>query len=80
MRTFKDTHNYSCKVIDFNGNCIHSKEYKTLPEIAEDLNLSKDIIYNISSRKGNYNTFYKNFKYQPKIEISRINKDAGQTN
>ena len=54
MRTFKDYNNYSCKVIDYNGNCIHNKEYKTLPEIADDLNLSKDVIYNISSRKGNF--------------------------
>tara|TARA_R110002126_G_scaffold146267_1_gene292217 strand:- start:2031 stop:2270 length:240 start_codon:yes stop_codon:yes gene_type:complete len=76
MRTFKKENNYNCKIIDFNGNCIHNKDYRTLPEIAVDLQLSKDVIYNLSSRKGNYNTLYKNFKYQPKIEISRIIKNA----
>ena len=72
MRTLKDKPNYNCKVYDYEGNCIHNKDYVTLPQIASDLNVSKDTIYNISSRKGNYNTIYKNFKYQPKIEIYRI--------
>jgi len=76
MRIYKNKLNYNCKVFDYNGNCIHDKNYRTLPQISEDLNLSKDIIYNISSRKHNYNTTYKNFKYQPKIEIYRINIDA----
>lgn len=79
MRTSKKEFNYNCKVIDYNGNCIHDKNYITLPEIALDLQMSKDVIYNISSRKGNYNTYYKNFKYQPKIEILRIIKDGPQT-
>tara|TARA_R110000823_G_scaffold301545_2_gene422579 strand:- start:2990 stop:3229 length:240 start_codon:yes stop_codon:yes gene_type:complete len=76
MRLNKKLNNYTCKILDYNGECIHNKDYKTLPEIADDLQLSKDVIYNISSRKGNYNTLYKKFKYQPKIEIYRIVIDA----
>tara|TARA_R110000824_G_scaffold14543_3_gene61703 strand:- start:1 stop:240 length:240 start_codon:yes stop_codon:yes gene_type:complete len=76
MRTLKDTDNYNCKVYDYKGDCIHDENYHTLPDIATDLDLSRDVIYNISSRRGNYNTLYKKFKYQPKIEISRILKDA----
>lgn len=76
MRTSSKTNNYTCKIYDHAGLCIHNKDYITLPQMADDLQLSKDVVYNLSSRNGNYNTQYKKFKYQPKIEISRINKDA----
>ena len=65
MRTSNNKNNYNCKVYDFEGNC-------KLPDIAEDLKVSKDVVYNISSRPGNYNSQYKTFKYQPKINIMKI--------
>tara|TARA_R110002124_G_scaffold77810_2_gene208108 strand:- start:293 stop:532 length:240 start_codon:yes stop_codon:yes gene_type:complete len=72
MRTSKNKNNYNCKVYDFEGTCIHDKDYIKLPDIAEDLKVSKDVVYNISSRPGNYNSQYKTFKYQPKINIVKI--------
>tara|TARA_R110000772_G_scaffold52267_5_gene119909 strand:+ start:1031 stop:1258 length:228 start_codon:yes stop_codon:yes gene_type:complete len=71
MRTHKNKI-YNCKVKDYFGTIIHDIDYYTLQEIALELGLSKDIIYNINSRKGNYNTIYKNFIFQPTIEISKI--------
>ena len=79
MRVSLKQNNYICKVFNFKGECIHDKEYITLPEIATDLNVSKDVIYNISSRKGNYNTMYKKFIFQPVIEITRINPPLQKT-
>ena len=46
-----------------------------LKEISEDVGLSYNIIADISSnRKKNH--AYKNFKYQPQIDIKRINKNV----
>lgn len=74
MRTLKNLI-YNCKVINFDGLCIHDKDYHTLKDVALDLHLTNDVVYNISSRKGNYNTLYKRFKYQPEIIINKILKD-----
>jgi hypothetical protein len=50
---------------------LHSKEYKTLKEIAEDLGLTYQQIADISV--GRMKKFSRGgFKYQPSIEIQKI--------
>lgn len=50
---------------------LHSKEYKTLKEIAEDLGLTYQQTADISV--GRMKKFMKGgFKYQPNIEIQKI--------
>ena len=73
MRTNKNKI-YGCKVYDYKDELIHDKEYYSIKEIAEDLDLPIHSCYNITAkcRTGNYNTSYKNFIYQPKIEIYKL--------
>jgi hypothetical protein len=50
---------------------IHSGEYKTLKEIAQDLSLSYQQVADISV--GRYKKFRKtSFKYQPQVFIQKI--------
>ena len=72
MRTHKNKI-YNCKVIDYNDDIIHDVDYYTLLEVAADLGLSKDSIYNISCRKNNLNVFLSNFKYGVRIYVEKIN-------
>ena len=69
---------FNCK-ISLNGNLIHDKDYITLKDISEDVGLSYNIIADISSnRKKNH--AYNNFKYQPQIDIKRLNKNVKKEN
>jgi hypothetical protein len=74
MRTYKNKI-YNCKVINYDGDILHDKDYFSLLEMSEDLGLTKATIYNINARHSNYNEQYKNFKYYPKIEINKINSE-----
>jgi len=62
---------FNCK-INLNGDLIHDKDYPTLKDISSDIGLSYNIIADISSQRKK-NHAYNNFKYQPKIDIQRIN-------
>ena len=54
-----------------NTTTLHSKEYKTLKDIAEDLSLSYQQVADI--HVGRYQRYNKsNFKYQPTINIQKI--------
>tara|TARA_R110000822_G_scaffold27223_2_gene81472 strand:+ start:999 stop:1226 length:228 start_codon:yes stop_codon:yes gene_type:complete len=72
MRTHKNKI-YNCKVIDWENNIIHDDDYFTLIDVAKELGLSKDRIYNISCRKYNLHTYLNDFKYAPKVIIEKIN-------
>ena len=43
MRTYKNKI-YNCKVINYDGNIIHDKDYYSLLEMSEDLGLTKATI------------------------------------
>ncbi len=67
------TNCFNCQ-ITLNNLSIHDKNYITLKDIADELGLTYNVVADISSgRKKNHS--YLNFKYQPKIEITRINKN-----
>jgi hypothetical protein len=66
------TNCFNCQII-LNSKIIHDKDYITLKDISDELGLSYNIIADIScQRKKNH--AYKNFIYQPIINIKRINK------
>jgi hypothetical protein len=67
------TNCFNCK-ITLNDNELHNKDYKSLKEISDDLGLSYAIIADLSNGRKQSKKYDK-FKYQPKIEISRINKN-----
>ena len=71
MKSKKDC--FNCKIV-LNENELHNKDYKSLKEISEDLGLSYAIIADLSNGRKQSKK-YDNFKYQPKIEISRISKN-----
>ena len=61
---------FICKVC-VAGRELHSKEYRSLKEIAEDLGLSYQQAADISV--GRLKKFVKgSFKYQPTIDIQKI--------
>ena len=65
---------FNCK-IHLNGDLIHDVDYVTLKDISNDIGLSYNIIADISSQRKK-NHAYKNFKYQPQVDIQRINKNV----
>lgn len=69
MRTKKNKI-FNCIITDHKGECIHNEDYFTLQEIAQDLGLSNNVIYNLSSRRRDLK--YTKFKYYPLIEINKI--------
>ena len=69
----RSKHNcFNCKITQ-NENILHDKDYITLRDIAEDIGLSYSIIADISSGRKQ-NKYYKNFKFMPKVEIKRIER------
>tara|TARA_B110001469_G_C9529773_1_gene263377 strand:- start:571 stop:750 length:180 start_codon:yes stop_codon:yes gene_type:complete len=52
---------------------LHNHDYKTLKDLAEDIGLSYNIIADMHSGRRKENK-RKQFKFQPKIEITRIEK------
>tara|TARA_R110000803_G_scaffold40122_6_gene86480 strand:+ start:6937 stop:7185 length:249 start_codon:yes stop_codon:yes gene_type:complete len=63
---------FNCK-IHLNGDLIHDEDYPTLKDISNDIGLSYNIIADISSQRKK-NHAYNKFKYQPIIDIQRLNK------
>ena len=54
---------------------LHSGEYKTLKEIAEELSLTYQQVADISV--GRYKKFNKgSFKYQPQVSIQKISNNV----
>ena len=52
---------------------LHNQDYKSLKDLAEDIGLSYNIIADLHSGRRKENK-RKDFRFQPKIEISRIEK------
>ena len=75
MKSKKDC--FNCKIV-LNENELHNKDYKSLKEISEDLGLSYSIIADLSNGRKQSKK-YDNFKYQPKISISRLTKNLENT-
>jgi hypothetical protein len=68
MRSLKNC--FNCEISQ-NGEILHNKDYITLRDISDDIGLSYSIIADISSgRKKNQK--YNNFKFMPKIKITRL--------
>lgn len=69
---------FICKVCVGQGDNLlelHSGEYKTLKEIAEDLSLTYQQVADISV--GRYKKFNKaSFKYQPQVSIQKISNNV----
>ena len=53
---------------------LHNKDYKCLKDISEDLGLTYQQVADLSSRKDKKK--YQEFKYFPKIEITRVKKES----
>ena len=52
---------------------LHNEDYLTLKDLADDIGLSYHIVADMHSGRRKENK-RKQFKYQPKINISRIEK------
>jgi len=63
---------FNCKITQ-NDMELHNQDYLTLKDLADDIGLSYHIIADLHSgrRKNNKR---QQFKFQPKIEIKRIEK------
>lgn len=63
---------FNCKITQ-NDMELHNQDYLTLKDLADDIGLSYHIIADLHSgrRKNNKR---QQFKFQPKIEINRIEK------
>lgn len=64
---------FNCKITQ-NEMELHNKDYQTLKDLADDIGLSYHIVADLHSgrRKNNKR---QQFKYQPKINISRIENE-----
>ena len=60
--------------VSIDGNILHNREYISLGDIANDLNLTYDQVAALSI--GRSKKFESNFKYQPKINIKKISQDC----
>jgi len=69
---------FNCKIYhDISENTsmtLHNQDYKCLKDIANDLGLTYQQVADLSSRKGKKK--YQDFKYFPKIAITRIKKES----
>jgi hypothetical protein len=57
-------------VVRIGEDTIHDKQYISIKDIAEDLNLTYQQVSDLSI--GRSKRFDSNFKYQPKIQIKKI--------
>jgi hypothetical protein len=69
---------FNCKIYNSDpegtvGTILHNQNYKCLKDISADLGLTYQQVADLSSRKDKKK--YQEFKYFPKIEITRIKKD-----
>lgn len=69
---------FNCKIYhDIGENTsmtLHNRDYKSLTDISNDLGLTYQQVADLSSRKEKKK--YQEFKYFPKIEITRIKKES----
>ena len=67
---------FNCKIYhdigDNTSMTLHNRDYNCLKDIASDLGLTYQQVADLSSRKDKKK--YQEFKYFPKIEITRIKK------
>ena len=62
---------YNCRVYNTpHHSILLNKNYRTLLEIAQDLNVTYQFIADISSRKNK--KMYQQFKFYPRIEINKL--------
>tara|TARA_R100000541_G_scaffold46546_3_gene53622 strand:+ start:4283 stop:4567 length:285 start_codon:yes stop_codon:yes gene_type:complete len=59
---------WNCK-ISIQGNELHNKDYTTLKQIGEDLGISYNRVFELST-KGRKK--YTTFKYEPKVTITNL--------
>jgi|TARA_R100000541_G_scaffold58917_1_gene71066 predicted DNA-binding ribbon-helix-helix protein len=69
---------FNCKIYhDIGENTsmtLHNRDYNNLRDIANDLGLTYQQVADLSSRKDKKK--YQEFKYFPKIEITRLKKQS----
>lgn len=69
---------FNCKIYHDIGNntsmTLHNQDYNCLKDIADDLGLTYQQVADLSSRKDKKK--YQQFKYFPKIQITRIKKES----
>lgn len=69
---------FNCKIYHDIGNntsmTLHNQDYHCLKDIANDLGLTYQQVADLSSRKDKKK--YQQFKYFPKIQITRIKKES----
>ena len=69
---------FNCKIYhDIGENTamtLHNQDYNCLKEIANDLGLTYQQVADLSSRRDKKK--YQQFKYFPKIEITKIKKES----
>lgn len=67
---------FNCKV-SINGNILHDKQYKTLKEISNELNLSYQQVADYSANRVKRRQT-NNFIYYPQVEITKIKEEKPQ--
>ena len=69
---------YNCKIYHNIGEntsmTLHNRDYKSLNDIANDLGLTYQQVADLSSRRVKKK--YQQFKFFPKIDITRIKKES----
>ena len=65
--------------INIEDNEIHNKEYPTLNHIAKDLGLTYNQVYELGPNGRVKKRPTKNFRYDPKIQITRIAFNTTET-
>tara|TARA_R110002110_G_scaffold387398_1_gene599265 strand:- start:153 stop:374 length:222 start_codon:yes stop_codon:yes gene_type:complete len=69
---------FNCKIYhnigDSTSMTLHNRDYNCLKDIANDIGLTYQQVADLSSRKEKKK--YQEFKYFPKIEITRIKKES----
>ncbi len=63
---------FNCSV-NINGECVHNKNYKTLSEISNDLNLSYSQVADYSSGRVK-RRLTNHFKFHPIVSITKLKK------
>ena len=62
---------YNCKIYHDNLDCIlMDKDFRSLRDIASELNVPYQFIADVSSRKNK--KMYQQFKFYPRIEINKL--------
>jgi hypothetical protein len=61
--------------IKFDDKIIHTNQYKSLRDIANNLGMTYQQVADINCGRFNPKFINKNFLYQPKIQIQRIKNE-----